>query len=630
MGQKQSLLVVVSGRNMRRRNPVSTYLVRPRRIAVKRLASRRHCTVEVLEVRNLLTSSWIVNTLSDAPDHTGVSLRDAIVGAAASSDDDLITFDPSMFNGQLQEIKLDGVISIGSFNNPGDIKIRGPGANQLAINAEGADSVFSFALNVASMYNVTIDGLTLTGATGSAIIKSLPGVKSLTLCQDEISGNTGAAISWSTGGEVSITDCAIVDNQTDGAPVLDLNQLGTSATLTNDTIADNSSTGSVAGLNIQYGTVALQNVTVANNQADLQDSGVGAGVNLGAPCSVTLLNSIVAGDSAGTSDDAHPADTGTSITDGTASFSSASTYNLIGYDASGDFPAEQGNLIGTDPTNPINAGLAPLGYYGGTTRTLPLFDNSLAIDAGSPTALSTTDQRGTGFSRVIDGNGDGLARADIGAFETGNVDPANNSLTVLLHPGATVTVDQRDITVGTSILSLFGASILNLVGSGGTYTIAPTTNSPLPSTITINDSTMTMLTLDLSATDNSASIDGQTINTSGSSGDSSISYSNSSAGLAITPGGGQGITSNGPRIINFKFEEDLGIWSFSGRVIDDESVAGLTVTYGGLLAGYFAEVDSDGTFDLLIPEQQGAMGTVTAVTVDWDGLPSNVVMVFAS
>jgi hypothetical protein len=326
-----------------------------------------------------------------------------------------------------------------------------------------------------------------------------------------------------------------------------------------------------------------------------------------------------------------PADTGTSVTDGTANFTAASVYNLVGFDAGGAFPNGTGNQIGTDVNNPINSELGPLGFYGGPTRTLALMDNSPAIDAGSPTALSSSDQRGSGFSRAIDGNGDGLARADIGAFEAGNVDPANNSLTVLFHPGAIVTVNEQHVTAGTGTFSLAGVSTLNLVGNGSAYTITPSAaDAELPASIQIDDPTMTMLTLDLSATEDTANIDGQTIDTSGSNGSTSISYSNASAGLAIYSGSGGPVTSNGPRIINFKLQEDLYIWSFSGMVVDDQSVAGLTVTFGGLLAGYFAEVDSDSTFDLLIPEQQGAIGTVTAVTVDWDGLPSNVVMVLAS
>ena len=65
-----------------------------------------------------------------------------------------------------------------------------------------------------------------------------------------------------------------------------------------------------------------------------------------------------------------------------------------------------------------------LANNGGPTRTHRLKPNSPAIDAGS-NALAldaanqplTTDQRGAGFPRTLDGNGDSTAVVDIGAFE---------------------------------------------------------------------------------------------------------------------------------------------------------------------------------------------------------------------
>lgn len=589
----------------------------------------RRCGLENLEVRRLLTTNWLVDTLSDDALHSGLSLRDAINAAAGSTDDDVITFKSSLFDGQLHQINLQSSLTIGSFSNPGDITIHGPGANQLAINADGADSVFSFALNVASMYNVLIDGLSLTGASDAAINKSLPGVNSLTLVSDQIIENNGSAIRWRTGGELTVTNCTIANNQVTDASVLDLSQLGTASAFTNDTIAFNSSTGIAAGINVGYGTIALQNVTVANNHSDSQSEGIGVGLNLAAPCSVTLTNTIVAGNSTGGS---AAADTGTSLTDGTASFTAASNYNLIGCDASGSFPSGTGNLIGTDPNSPINAELAPvLGYYGGTTQTLPLFDNSPAIDAGSPAALSSTDQRGMGFNREIDGTGGGNTRSDIGAFEAGNVNPIDNALTVLFHPGAMVTANGESVTAGGGIFNFSNASTLNLFGSGSAYTIAPSNaGDVLPSSINISDPTMTKLTLDFSATSDSISIQDQSITATGSNGGTTISYGNSSAGLAIIPGSGGTIISSGPVIINFKFEKSLGVWYFSGLVVDDESVAGLNVNFGGLLVGSLAPVEADGMFYLSVLEFPGATGTVTAKTADREGINSNEVSVLVS
>ena len=61
--------------------------------------------------------------------------------------------------------------------------------------------------------------------------------------------------------------------------------------------------------------------------------------------------------------------------------------------------------------------MGPLGDYGGPTWTMPLLPGSPAIDAGDPNIVDppATDQRG--FERIVDGDGIGVARIDIGAFE---------------------------------------------------------------------------------------------------------------------------------------------------------------------------------------------------------------------
>ena len=102
------------------------------------------------------------------------------------------------------------------------------------------------------------------------------------------------------------------------------------------------------------------------------------------------------------------------------------TATTSGPDAFGAFVSEGHNLIGkTDGSTgwissdltgtiaaPLDAMLAPLGYYGGPTATMGLFVGSPAIDAGNnalvPSGI-TTDQRGT--LRIANGT------VDIGAFE---------------------------------------------------------------------------------------------------------------------------------------------------------------------------------------------------------------------
>jgi hypothetical protein len=82
-------------------------------------------------------------------------------------------------------------------------------------------------------------------------------------------------------------------------------------------------------------------------------------------------------------------------------------HNLSG-DGSGNLTAA-GDLPNTDPL------LGPLADNGGPTWTHALLPGSPAIDAGGGSAAPATDQRG--LPRPRDGNGDGGAVVDIGAFE---------------------------------------------------------------------------------------------------------------------------------------------------------------------------------------------------------------------
>ncbi len=73
---------------------------------------------------------------------------------------------------------------------------------------------------------------------------------------------------------------------------------------------------------------------------------------------------------------------------------------------------QPGDLMNTDPL------LAPLGNFGGPTILHALSPGSPAIDAGDNLGCPGQDQRGIG--RPVDGNNDGSALCDIGAYEARN------------------------------------------------------------------------------------------------------------------------------------------------------------------------------------------------------------------
>ncbi len=88
---------------------------------------------------------------------------------------------------------------------------------------------------------------------------------------------------------------------------------------------------------------------------------------------VTLTDTIVAGNS-----------------DGDIVGPVSGTYNLIGTGGSGGLVnGINGNLVGV-----ANPGLGTLGNYGGPTETIPLLPGSPAIDAGTSSGATATDQRG--------------------------------------------------------------------------------------------------------------------------------------------------------------------------------------------------------------------------------------------
>lgn len=106
-----------------------------------------------------------------------------------------------------------------------------------------------------------------------------------------------------------------------------------------------------------------------------------------------------------------------------------------------------GNLNGNLVNQPIV--LRPLQDNGGLTPTHALLAGSVAIDAAAPADCPATDQRN--FARWVDGNGDGIARCDMGAYEYGGA-PTD--------VGLVGTIRGRSASISPLLLSLLALTLL--------------------------------------------------------------------------------------------------------------------------------------------------------------------------
>lgn len=202
-------------------------------------------------------------------------------------------------------------------------------------------------------------------------------------------------------GDLVLTNSAVIGNVASYAG--GIQNFGT-ATLTNVTISDNRANVDSGGYDDFFdGASTLTNVTVTNNVAAVSGAGNGGGIGHYGTGTLTISNSIVAGNSDMSAGPTAGAD------DCYGPIRSAG-HNLIGSTEACEYVGASGDLIGAFPNfgSRVN--------NGGPTETYAPLAPSAAIDAGSPAtpgagggACAADDQRGV--PRPAGG------ACDIGAYE---------------------------------------------------------------------------------------------------------------------------------------------------------------------------------------------------------------------
>ncbi|HNS37870.1 MAG TPA: right-handed parallel beta-helix repeat-containing protein, partial [Anaerolineaceae bacterium] len=230
-----------------------------------------------------------------------------------------------------------------------------------------------------------------SGAYGGGIFVT----DGITTIDHSIFNNNTSAIS---GGGIYIQPPATISNTlfyqnsaTDSGGAFFQNGYYTS-TFTNVTMSGNTAENGGAAA-VEMGAEAnLLNVTIFGNQATSQGDGIFVD---GADATVNIQNTLIAGNF-----EANCAGTITSLGN---NLEDADTCGLSG----------TGDLVNTAPL------LGVLEDNGGFSFTHALLPDSPAIDAGSETTCPDVDQRGV--LRPQDGDLDGTAVCDIGAFEVNHL-----------------------------------------------------------------------------------------------------------------------------------------------------------------------------------------------------------------
>jgi CSLREA domain-containing protein len=234
----------------------------------------------------------------------------------------------------------------------------------------------------------------------------------------------GGVVNYS-GATLNVIDSAIVENSASRGG--GIRNFGGSMTMSNSTVSGNYALARGGGI-MNYGTASISFSTITDNETDGKEehptlrSG-GGGIYNDSDAQLSIGNSIVAGNR--DTRHLHNEYSPDCLSVSPATITSFRG-NLVGVDnANCDVTTTAGtgfDKVGT-ASSPLDPQLEPLADNGGPTPTHALLSNSPAIDEGTGVTNATffncprRDQRF--FGRPVDGNSDGRADCDIGAFESG-------------------------------------------------------------------------------------------------------------------------------------------------------------------------------------------------------------------
>ena len=341
-------------------------------------------------------------------------------------------------NGEEDTINLEaGFYTLTEVNNTNDgnnglpsitttIIINGTGDDKTIIESRAFFRIFHIAeIGMLTLKRISVrDGWAIFG--GGIFNRGTLNIINSSISNNTASDGSGGGIC--NRGEATITNSTISGNDAgtfgDGGGIK--NSEGT-LTITNSTISGNSA--SVGGGIDNSAPLIIKSSTITDNDGGFGGGGISSSA---LEFFVKLQNTIIA------LNDAYQSP---NCTRGGAVESLG--HNLVGQRGECGFNSDIGDIFANNPM------LGPLSDNGGHTFTHALLDGSPAIDAGDDTEWPVTDQRG--FPRPIDGNNDGEAVVDIGAYEFGDIcegdfdgdlDVDGSDLATFAAGGTTITLEE--------------------------------------------------------------------------------------------------------------------------------------------------------------------------------------------
>ncbi len=351
------------------------------------------------------------------------------------------TYSPGTLRTDSFQLKNDVSLYGGFAGNETQLSQRNPATNatilsgDIGTTGDASDNSYHVVTGSSTDASAILDGFTITGGKGDAnngggMLNQNGSPTLRNLIFEGNSANAGGGM-FNLNANPTLENVTFKNNDAPSEGGGGIYNNASNPSLTNVTFYGNSAGGyGGGGLTNYQSNPTLTNVTFSDNNAT---SGGGM-VNYDSQ--PTLKNTIIANSLGGG--------------DCVGAVNAASANNLIkdGSNICGLSNGTNGNITGADPQ------LGALAFYDGFSLTLALESTSPAIDVGDNAVCPGSDQRGV--ARPADGNFDGTATCDMGAFEFADLVAPDTSITAM---------PQANTTLGTATFSFGGTDDLSGVAS---------------------------------------------------------------------------------------------------------------------------------------------------------------------